>query len=122
MQHALHVPLRPNRWCLSEAEHFYPEAEFIYSEPPHFIKGFIDLIFEIENKIYVIDWKTNLLPSYDKKALDLAMLDQDYYLQAALYQTALQRYLKGRSYGGTYYIFLRGLPNEGIIFLSPEEN
>jgi len=114
---ALNTPLAPHTFTLSEVKHLYPETEFLYPHPPNLIKGFIDLIFFHNDQYFLLDWKTNLLPSYDPDTLHQAMTHHDYYLQARLYHTALSRYLRGASIAGTYYIFLRGLPDEGILFL-----
>ncbi len=114
---ALNTPLAPHSFTLSQVKHLYPETEFLYPNPPNLIKGFIDLIFLHNDQYFLLDWKTNLLPSYDPEALHLAMIHHDYYLQARLYHTALSRYLRGAPIAGTYYIFLRGLPDEGILFL-----
>lgn len=118
INHALHTPLAPNSFTLLDATHFYPEVEFFYSDPPHIIKGFIDLIFTYNNEYYILDWKTNLLLDYDPATLQQTMIEHDYTLQASLYHTALSRYLKDKPIAGTYYIFLRGLPQKGIHFMT----
>lgn len=119
LHHALHTPLSPHTFTLSQITHLYPETEFLYPNSPHLIKGYIDLIFLHNGHYFLLDWKTNLLPSYDPYSLEQAMAHHDYHLQASLYQTALTRYLRGAPFGGTYYIFLRGLPDNGILFLPP---
>lgn len=118
INHALHTPLSPHSFTLLDATHFYPEVEFFYSDPPHTIKGFIDLIFTYNNEYYLLDWKTNLLPDYNPATLQQIMIEHDYTLQASLYHTALSRYLKDKPIAGTYYIFLRGLPTQGIHFIN----
>ena len=121
IQHALHTPLAPHSFTLAQVKHFYPEVEFFYPDPPNYIKGYIDLIFCHQNQYFLLDWKTNLLPSYDPASLQQAMTQHDYYLQSSLYQTALSRYLAqthaAAPLAGTYYIFLRGLPSAGILYL-----
>lgn len=117
LYHALHTSLTPHSFSLSQVTRLYPEVEFLYPDGPHFIKGFIDLVFEYQNTYYLLDWKTNLLPAYDPRALHEAMTHHDYYLQARLYHTALSRHLGPIPIAGTYYIFLRGLPSAGILFL-----
>ncbi len=119
IKRALNTPLAPYSFALAEVKHLYPEIEFLYSNPPNLIKGFIDLIFLHNDQYFLLDWKTNLLHSYDPNALHLAMTHHDYYLQARLYRTALSRYLRGAPIAGTYYIFLRGLPEGGIFFIPP---
>ncbi|MCP5504023.1 MAG: UvrD-helicase domain-containing protein [Chlamydiales bacterium] len=121
IQHALHTPLAPHSFTLAQVKHLYPEVEFFYPDPPNYIKGYIDLIFFHQNQYFLLDWKTNLLPSYDLTSLQQAMTEHDYHLQSSLYQTALIRYLSQThataSLAGTYYIFLRGLPSAGILYL-----
>lgn len=121
INHALNTPLKPHSFSLSQVKHLYPEVEFLYPNPPHYIKGFIDLIFYHQNQYFLLDWKTNLLSSYDPATLQQAMTEHDYHLQSSLYQTALSHYLSqthtSAPLAGTYYIFLRGLPSEGILFL-----
>jgi len=117
IQNALNTPLAPFSFSLSDVDRFFPEVEFLYPEGDNLIKGFIDLIFSYQGKYYLLDWKTNLLSSYSKSALKEAMTSHDYYLQANLYQTALSRFLKDKPIVGTFYVFLRGLPKEGILFL-----
>jgi exodeoxyribonuclease V beta subunit len=101
------------------------------------IKGFIDLMFEFNGKFYVADYKSNhlgdVLESYHPAALDQAMTDHDYHLQAILYTLALHRWLgqKLPNYqyethvGGAYYLFLRGMsteaPGSGIYHILPDK-
>ncbi|MDN3508910.1 MAG: UvrD-helicase domain-containing protein [Candidatus Neptunochlamydia sp.] len=125
MQNALHTPLAPHSFTIAQVKHCYPEVEFLYPDPPNYIKGYIDLIFFHQNQYFLLDWKTNLLPSYDLSNLQQAMTEHDYHLQSSLYQTALSRYLSQTHtiapLVGTYYIFLRGLPSAGILYL-PNNN
>lgn len=95
------------------------------------ITGVIDLVFMYDDKYYIVDWKTNWLGeetgAYHQDALRQAMKDNNYFLQAALYEEALKRYLQlvevrpfQECFGGVFYLFLRGLQPEessGIFFL-----
>lgn len=117
INHALNTPLKPYTFTLSQVTKLYPEVEFLYPDSSNYIKGFIDLIFKHNGEYFLLDWKTNILSSYDNPTLHQAMLEHDYYLQASLYQTALTRYLRGAPLAGTYYIFLRGLPSGGIYYI-----
>jgi len=103
------LPLQADGKCftLSEIDTFQAEMEFVFSSPPHFIKGFIDLLFRYCGKIYFIDWKTNWLEDYGPAFLQKAMEEHDYGLQAALYAEAIQRCFQG-NFGGAYYLFVRG--------------
>lgn len=95
-----------------------PEIEFLYPTEQGYLKGFIDLAFQKEGRVYLVDWKSNYLGStdaaYTAQSLQAAMESHDYFLQASIYQEALRRYLAPRDsrpfetyYGGAYYYFLR---------------
>ncbi|MEM9160241.1 MAG: UvrD-helicase domain-containing protein, partial [Verrucomicrobiota bacterium] len=85
------------------------------------LRGFIDLVFEFEGRLYIIDWKSNHLgdrPSdYSQVKMQEAMAVHDYYLQYLLYTVALKRFLENRyprdswedRFGGVLYTFIRGL-------------
>ena len=86
-----------------------------------YLNGFIDLVFSVNNRYYLIDWKTNNLGAayedYADSALQQSMLDSDYILQYHLYLIALHRFLQSRlndydfdtHFGGVYYLYLRGI-------------
>ena len=99
-----------------------------------FFTGFIDMVFEYNNKLYIVDWKSNALGSlaesfYGNK-LKQHMFKKLYPLQYLCYLAALLKYLEQRLQkkvdetlyneyvGGVYYIFLRGmmLENPGGVF------
>ncbi|NIZ47155.1 UvrD-helicase domain-containing protein [Entomospira nematocerorum] len=99
-----------------------------------FLTGFIDLIYEEDNKIYIIDWKSSALgvdpEAYDTANLETEMESHQFTLQYHIYLLALIQYAKQLdstfSYdriGGVYYLFLRGmtLPTKesGIYFVRP---
>lgn len=107
------MPLQMGKevFSLSQIEQFHVETPFIFSFPPDFIKGVIDLIFEWKGKIYFLDWKTNWLPDYSMASLNEAMNMHDYLLQASIYQEAIQRKLSAHPHlllGGIFYVFIRG--------------
>ena len=85
-----------------------------------YLKGFIDLIFEHQDKYYLADYKSNTLNDYDQESLLKTMADSHYYLQYLLYSVALHRYLQKRiaqyswdtHFGGAYYLFIRGMNPE----------
>ena len=112
---------------LAEAEEIRPEVEFLFSDSPNYLKGFIDLLFVREGRLYFLDWKTNWLgkddQSYTEEALRNAMDLNDYWLQASLYAEALKRTFPHIPFGGAYYLFLRGINTEGkgVLFFNPEE-
>jgi exodeoxyribonuclease V beta subunit len=110
--------------CGYEEEFFYPRGSDTY------LKGFIDLLFFHEGKYYLLDWKSNWLGAsskqYGEAEVHEAMLNNDYYRQAEIYTEALKKYLSlvdprpfETLFGGVYYVFLRGLPEHGIIYSYP---
>jgi len=86
-----------------------------------FIRGFMDLVFKLDGKYYLLDWKSNRLGSkvsdYGPVSMEMEMKKHNYVLQYMLYLSALDKYLKlrdpdysyERDFGGVYYIFLRGV-------------
>lgn len=108
------------------AEHCRSEVEFLLSQEVDrgviepfrgiFWNGFIDLVFEHENRFYLLDWKSNYLgetdEAYTAKAIEAEIERCSYLAQAQLYSDALKRHLSlsGRSadFGGFIFYFLRG--------------
>jgi len=101
-----------------------------------YLKGFIDLIFRVEDKYYILDWKSNHLGNdledYTTINCNKAMVSHNYYLQYHIYGVALHRYLETNlenysyeeNFGGAYYLFLRGLrknQSTGVFFHRPEK-
>ena len=90
-----------------------------------FMKGFIDLVFQYENRFYIVDWKSNHLghrkEDYAQEALSAVMENDLYLLQYHIYSVALDRYLRQRlagydyeqHFGGVFYLFLRGFGTAG---------
>jgi len=90
--------------------------------------GLIDLTYQHDGRWYVLDYKSNRLPSYDADALARAMSHSEYTLQALIYTVALHRWLRfrlgadydyARDFGGVRYLFCRGLdaardPSPGV--------
>jgi exodeoxyribonuclease V beta subunit len=92
---------------------------------PHlyrYLRGEIDLVYEHAGKYYVVDYKSNYLGNslsdYNEQTLSNAMSKAGYWLQAAIYQVALHRFLSIRIkdyighedqyLGAVEYVFLRG--------------
>ncbi|UTW13823.1 exodeoxyribonuclease V subunit beta [Marinobacterium rhizophilum] len=85
------------------------------------LKGFVDLVFRVDGRYYIADYKSNHLgqetDSYARTALESAMLEHRYDLQYQLYTLALHRLLRQRlpdydydtHMGGAFYLFLRGM-------------
>lgn len=90
-----------------------------------YLRGEIDLVYEHAGKFYVVDYKSNFLgnslSNYDETTLKLAMSKAGYWLQAAIYQVALHRFLsmrivdykgnEAKYLGPVEYVFLRGTYN-----------
>ncbi|WP_230371476.1 PD-(D/E)XK nuclease family protein [Paludibacterium denitrificans] len=84
-----------------------------------YLKGFIDLVFEADGRLYLVDYKSNHLGSrpedYHRAALDASMAKEHYYLQALIYCVALKRYFRargvafGQRFAGVRYLYLRGI-------------
>jgi exodeoxyribonuclease V beta subunit len=99
-----------------------------------FMRGYIDLIVEVDEKYFVIDYKTNYLgdsmESYNDSAMSAAIAQHHYYVQYVLYCVAVHRHLRQRMvgynynlhFGGVLYLFVRGLGGageHGIYFYRP---
>lgn len=87
-----------------------------------YLKGFIDLVFEDQGRIYLVDYKSNFLghtpAAYTSDTLVHGIAAEHYYLQYLLYSVALRRYFNARGinfdacFAGVYYLYLRGLGKE----------
>jgi hypothetical protein len=102
---------------IAEATRAARELEFLYpvipatGDPCTYIKGFIDLVFEHSGRIYVVDWKSDVLPDYRPAAL-ARHVAAHYAIQHRLYAVALARMIGPdrlqERFGGLIYWFLRG--------------
>lgn len=89
------------------------------------MKGFIDLFFECKGKYYLLDWKSNLLPSYDEASLLKSMDEGLYHIQANIYKDAVKKYLNiveendfDTCFGGIFYLYLRGFDgHNGVLWI-----
>jgi exodeoxyribonuclease V beta subunit len=85
------------------------------------LTGSMDLVLQHDGRYWVVDYKSNKLPSYDSASLQEAVLSKRYDVQYVLYTLALHRLLKvrlpGYDYaqhmGGAVYMFLRGINAAG---------
>jgi len=113
----LHIPLKSRyaTFCLADLDpsSMQKEVEFLYSEKNEAITGAIDLVVHHAGKYYILDWKSNFLPSYEPDDLEEVMQQHQYHLQAKLYKEALVRWLRlydpDPQFGGYFYLFLRGI-------------
>ncbi len=98
------------------------------------LMGFADLVFTHAGRHWVLDYKSNALgvrdADYTAEAMEAAVLEHRYDVQAALYLLALHRLLQarlgaaydpGRQLGGAVVFFLRGVnaPPAGCCHLQP---
>ena len=118
-------PILPASLCDIPKKEMEAELSFTFREKGMSMTGFIDLVIIYQGKVFVIDWKSNLLPDYDLPHLEEAVKEHQYDLQARIYKTALLQSMRLRStnlgFGGAIYIFLRGLvQGEGVIWIEKE--
>jgi exodeoxyribonuclease V beta subunit len=78
------------------------------------VKGFVDLLFEDEGKVFVCDWKSDALPSFGADGM-ARHCQQNYDVQARIYTLAALRMCQirdaddyARRFGGVLFCFLRG--------------
>lgn len=90
------------------------------------MKGFIDLLFEWEGRLYVLDWKTDSLEEYSEPHLR-SIIESRYALQAKIYGAAVVRQERmdeatyESRFGGLLYAFLRGFSDDSpaMVHLRP---
>ena len=99
-----------------------------------YLTGSIDVVLRVGSppRYLLVDYKTNRLGGYDEPltawhyrsaAMESAMVEAHYPLQALLYAVALHRYLRWRQpgydpdkhLGGCLYLFLRGMSGPGVV-------
>ncbi len=114
-----------SRWQQILRRHGIDEALPEFEVREGFLRGFIDVIAQLDGQFFVLDYKSNWLgdraAAYHGGALQLAMNSGGYHFQALLYLVALHRQLKQRlsnydphrQLGGFRYLFLRGLDGTG---------
>lgn len=95
-----------------------------------YLQGLIDLVFEIDGKIFLLDWKSDYLPDYSENSI-ASHVEVNYMLQARIYTLAVIRLLGienessyEENFGGILYLFIRGLEAEengsrGVWFSKP---
>jgi exodeoxyribonuclease V beta subunit len=101
-----------------------PEVAFQMPFPGHpdGLEGSLDLLFEWEDRLYVLDWKTNSLDGGDYGPDALARTMATHYdLQVRIYTLATLAFAGIQDaaafearWGGAVYVFLRGLPSGGL--------
>ncbi len=96
-------------------------AELEFAPLRGFLRGYVDLLFRVGDRYFVVDYKSNRLgervADYGPSCVDAAMAEHHYILQYHLYLVAAHRHLRARlpgydydrNVGGSYYLFLRGM-------------
>ncbi len=110
---------RPIPLCAVDPSRLVRELDFLAEAPGGRLTGALDALFEHEGRVFILDWKSNRLPSYGPEELALCMAE-DYALQVRVYTLAVLRVLGIQTesdyetrFGGILYVFLRGLPEGG---------
>lgn len=103
---ALHVELPTlARLDMIPRESLRTEVPFLFTENERHVSGTIDLLFVFQEKVYVIDWKTQEvdipLQDYVKEA--------QYDLQASLYKKGVENAFPNVSWGGFFFVFVKNL-------------
>lgn len=111
-------PIPENYHPLLEGERATVSADagdLPYKARRGYIRGLIDLVFEHKGKIYLLDWKSDSLFSFDEGSLNVH-IEANYSLQAQVYLLAVVRLLGIKSeeeyeslFGGVLYLFIRGI-------------
>lgn len=111
------------------------QEDYRRMEERGYLKGLVDLLFRVEGRYYVLDWKSNKLggsaEGFGEKEMEKEMLTHHYVLQYHLYLVAVHRFLQSRirdysyerNFGGVYYLFVRGMKvgsDQGIYFDLPD--
>lgn len=98
-----------------------------------YLRGFVDLVFRVNGRYYLLDWKTNRISSgYDRSSMEEEMYRHGYHIQARIYHHALYRWLARKlpdftpdRMGGAFYLFIRGMDpdagDRGIYYMNSEE-
>ena len=99
-------------------------AELDFHTVRGYLKGFIDLVFEADGRLYLADYKSNHLGNraedYAPAQLLQSVAREHYYLQYLIYCVALQRYFTARGqdfanrFAGVRYLYLRGMGQPGM--------
>ena len=84
-----------------------------------YLQGLIDLVFKYNDLYYLLDWKSDRLPLFNRQTI-ADHVESNYKLQAMIYSLAVIRLMNvnreadyENRFGGVLYLFLRGLKEEG---------
>ncbi|MFO0678583.1 MAG: UvrD-helicase domain-containing protein [Polyangiaceae bacterium] len=111
---------------VARADRVAREVEFAFSVGRGFVKGVVDVLFRVGPRVFVLDWKSDQLPTFDD-AFVAGHVARNYALQAELYVLAATRHLGIRTradyearFGGVIYAFVRAMPSgAGVLATRP---
>lgn len=127
MSQTVQTYLTPLGKSLSEltASQVRKEIPFLLWNKKVYIKGVIDLLVRLDNKWFIIDYKTNHLPDYDQENLNKAIDKNQYSIQAEFYSDAVKRHLSRiadqahqEDLAATLYLFVRGIQEGRGVYLA----
>lgn len=104
-------------------QHSFAERPFFYKDGSSVIRGVVDLVFEVNEKSYVLDWKTNVVADgYGRESLQKYVENHGYDKQADVYLTAWNKYLTfccKKQSEGCFFVFIRGLIDKqpSVVFV-----
>ncbi len=109
---------------LSEMKILARESEFFYTAGEETIRGIIDMLVECDDKIFVVDYKTDRLIDYTDERVRVHT-EMHYGVQAALYGEAVGRMYSKAQLGGAIYLYCRGMdrqiPGQGVSVVSVDQ-
>jgi len=92
----------------------YAINDGIVKKKQDYMTGIIDMVFQMNDKYYILDWKSNVsfTSFYNNEDINLIMDSHNYHMQYKIYINALKAWLRQNDIdenkiGGIYYIFLR---------------
>ena len=95
-----------------------------------YVKGYIDFLFRFGNKVYFLDWKTDILADYSRPEME-KHFQAHYEMQVKLYLLAMIKLMQCRSreaydrdFGAILYCFMRGMEQaepgtQGLLLIRP---
>lgn len=93
-----------------------------------YVKGFIDLCFEYRGRVYMVDWKSDILPDYSGPTMSKHVY-HEYRVQAELYTVALSKMLDidseskhRRRFGGLLFCFIRGIGSAAVSMINRDKD
>ncbi|PIU47884.1 MAG: hypothetical protein COS94_05125 [Candidatus Hydrogenedentes bacterium CG07_land_8_20_14_0_80_42_17] len=99
------------------------EVDFLEaSSSESMMTGKIDLVFRLDGKYYLLDWKSNLIADYSYDSLQAEIIRNRYDIQRDVYLSAAKKWFSARiknfkyekEFGGMYYVFMRGLKPDDL--------